>query len=374
METFDDIRPYRDHELSVAISSLLAESEFVNLVQFFFKEKTASVLQHLKNISSADEFQVFLIKPVMNNLIENTSKGLSWSGVENIPRDKPCLFISNHRDIVLDPALLDMVLHLNGIPTVEIAIGSNLLIKPWIETLVRVNKSFVVRRDVSGRELLRSSTHLSNYIRTNISERNCYTWIAQREGRAKDGNDLTHEGLLRMLGMSGHSRNLAESLLPLNIVPISISYEYDPCAGLKALEMWSKENNNWKKTPEGDLKSMVLGMQGFKGHIHFHFNPMISNDIAGLASLPHHEQPKAIAELIDHHIHKSYRLFASHQFAYDMQNQVQELQQATEVSNEIMDQIYVQLKSAGLDASHLSYVLRQYANPVNNFHKAIRNS
>jgi len=212
MENFDDIRPYRDEEFQNIFRLLAQEQEFVSVLKYFFHDSYNQQLNLLLKLKSVDDFQEFAIKPVLDGIIAKTTSGLTFTGAGNIPRNHPCLFISNHRDIVLDPSLIDYGLHINKIPTVEIAIGSNLLIKPWIELLVRLNKSFIVRRDISGRELLLSSQHLSSYIRHSVTECNRYIWIAQREGRAKDGNDQTQESLLRMLAMSDKSKDLRQSL------------------------------------------------------------------------------------------------------------------------------------------------------------------
>ncbi len=370
MNTFDDIRPFRDHEIGTAIGKLLQEDQFTGILKYFFREKTSDYIDHLKKITTADEFQVFLIKPIIFGLKEKSMSELSWSGIENVPSDQACLFISNHRDIVLDPALLDLVLHLNHLPTVEIAIGSNLLIKPWIETLVRINKSFIVRRHLAGRELLRSSLHLSEYIHHNITERNCFTWIAQREGRAKDGNDHTQESLLRMLSLAAKTKNIAEALQPLNIVPVSISYEYDPCDGLKARELFTKaQGQEWRKTAQEDLLSMEMGMMGKKGHVHFHFCPSIKNDLHELASLPAQNQAAEIASLIDHRIHKSYRLFDTHKASYQIQSGDHSFGISDSTADSLEAYFLQKLADTGLDKQYLPFIRMQYANPVINFLK-----
>ncbi|PKP02658.1 MAG: acyltransferase [Bacteroidetes bacterium HGW-Bacteroidetes-6] len=370
MENFDDIRPFRDDEMENAISKLIVEDEFVSILKYFFKENYLHYLENLKTVRKADDFQVFLIKPILYGLKAQSMSELTFSGIENIPTDKPCLFISNHRDIVLDPALLDLVLHLNNIPTVEIAIGSNLLIKPWIEVLVRINKSFVVRRDVTGRELLRSSLHLSQYIRGNITERGSYTWIAQREGRAKDGNDNTQESLLRMLALSGESKNIAESLMPLNIIPVSISYEFDPCDGLKARELWMKgTGQDFVKSPKDDLISMELGMRGQKGYVHFHFDKPITSELASIASLGIHEQSEAIAKMIDQRIFASYKLSDTQKAAYNIHFGSNKFEISESKSAELKQYFMKKLGEVGLGQNELPYIIQQYANPAANFLK-----
>ncbi len=370
MENFDDIRPYRDDEMEMAISKLIVEDEFISILKYFFKKNYLNYLESLKTVREADEFQVFLIKPILDGLKAASMTELTFSGIENILTNQPCLFISNHRDIVLDPALLDLVLHLNNIPTVEIAIGSNLLIKPWIEVFVRINKSFIVRRDVSGRELLRSSLHLSQYIRDNIVERGSYTWIAQREGRAKDGNDFTQESLLRMLSLSGNTKNIADSLIPLNIIPVSISYEFDPCDGLKARELWMKKSGQpFVKSPQDDLVSMELGLRGQKGAVHFHFDKPITPELKTIASLGIHEQGTAIAQMIDSRIFSSYKLSNTQKAAYNLffgvnKFDIEELQMAY-----LKAYFSKQLEDVGLSSNEMTFILQQYANPAANYLK-----
>lgn len=367
MEKFNDIRPYRNEEFHQAFEQLIKEDEFLSILKYFFHEKYAVYLEKLKKVQTIDEFQVVLIKPILQGIIDSSVTELSFTGTENLRAGKPCLFISNHRDIVMDPSLMDLGLHLNNVPTVEIAIGDNLLVKPWIEMLVKLNKSFVVRRSLSGRDLLKSSMLLSEYIRHSIVDRNCYLWIAQREGRAKDGNDRTQESLLRMLSLSGENKDIRNSLLPLNISPVTISYEYDPCDGLKAFELWTKASGKkYIKTPQDDLKNMVTGISGKKGQVNFHFSKSINDQLEKCSESDPRKQSATIAEIIDDVVFSSYMLFDTHKTAYNLLTGTETFnipdQKATEIRNYFLNQ----LKNVGLGENEMNFILMQYANPIMN--------
>ncbi|MPM13194.1 hypothetical protein SDC9_59549 [bioreactor metagenome] len=372
MGNFDDIRPYRDEEFAEIFAELVQEEEFVSILKYFFQDAYLLYLDKLKSVKTLDEFQVTLIKPILLGIIQASTSNLTYSGTVNIPVKEPCLFISNHRDIVMDPSLIDYGLHLNNVPTVEIAIGDNLLVKPWIEKLVKLNKSFIVRRSLSGRELLMSSKHLSEYIHHSLAERKCYLWIAQREGRAKDGNDHTQEGLLRMLSMAGDSKDVRQSLQPLNIIPVSISYEYDPCDWLKARELWMKAmGKEFIKTPEDDLLNMVTGIRGHKGNVNFHFAPSINNRLHEVVETEPRQQVEKIATIIDEGIYSSYVLSDTHKTAYNMLTGTNTFDIPEQKSEEIKNYFIGQLEKAGLSENELKYIIVQYANPVINYLKTM---
>ncbi|HBG71040.1 MAG: hypothetical protein A2W93_02950 [Bacteroidetes bacterium GWF2_43_63] len=373
MEKFNDIRPYRNEEFHQAFDLLIKEDEFLSVLKYFFHENYALYLENLKRVKTIDEFQVLLIKPILQGIIDSSITRLSFTGTENLIAGNPCLFISNHRDIVMDPSLIDMGLHFNDVPTVEIAIGDNLLVKPWIEMFVKLNKSFVVRRSLSGRDLLKSSMLLSEYIRNSILVRNCFLWIAQREGRAKDGNDRTQESLLRMLGLSGENKDLRNSLLPLNISPVSISYEFDPCDGLKAMELWMKASGKtYVKTPQDDLKNMITGISGKKGNVNIHFSPSINDRLNECTETDSRKQCGTIASIIDEGIFSHYMLYDSHKVAYNMLTETRTFEIADHKTAEIKDYFVQQLKSVGLSENELSFIVTQYANPAVNYLETIR--
>lgn len=367
MEKFNDIRPFRNDEVKYAFEQLIKEEEFVSVLKFFYQDKYSYFINKLNDINTIDEFQVVFIKPILQGIIDSSISELNFSGTENIESDKPSLFISNHRDIVLDPSLVDLGLHLNNIPTVEIAIGDNLLVKPWIELFVKLNKSFIVRRSLSNRELLASSLLLSEYIRHSIVERKSHIWIAQREGRAKDGNDKTQESLIRMLGMSGETKNLRQSLLPYNISPVSISYEYDPCDGYKALELHTKFlGKTYIKTPQDDLKNMITGIKGNKGKVNFHYSKPINARLSENNESCSRKQSAIIAEYIDDEIYANYRFFDTNKIAYNLLTKTNTFEVSQNKYLEIEDYFLNQLNSVGLNKDELYFILIQYANPVIN--------
>ncbi|OJU56664.1 MAG: hypothetical protein BGN96_14295 [Bacteroidales bacterium 45-6] len=274
----------------------------------------------MSSFSTKFQFQSSIIAPVIAGLANNTSLGFTASGWENYDGSKPYTFISNHRDIILDAGLLNVLRHNYGQQTTEIAIGDNLFVFPWIEKLVRLNKSFVVRRGVSVRQMLEVSKHLSEYIHYTITQKKESIWIAQRQGRAKDSDDRTQESLLKMLALAPEKTSVLESLRELDIVPLAISYEYDPCDYLKAQEFQLKRDDPEYKKPQGsDLKNMETGLLGFKGRIHFRFAKPINNRLDECcAGCDKQETVVRIASLIDKEIHCNYEIYPVNYIAYDL--------------------------------------------------------
>ena len=314
---FDDIRPYLPEELPEVFDRLLANPDFQSALQTVYQnlplEQVAALIRSCK---TAQEMQAKLVYPVLTQLLEHASAGLTSdfsSVVSDVEKTKCHTFVSNHRDIVLDSAFLCYVLQDNGLTTAEIAIGDNLLIKPWIRELVRVNKSFIVQRALTMRQMLLASAKLSKYMHFAITEKHENVWIAQREGRAKDSNDRTQESVLKMMSMGGDLREL-------NIVPLSISYELDPCDYLKAQEFQNKRDiEGFKKSQQDDLDNMRIGIFGPKGHIHYHAAPCINDWLDTLpADMPKADYFKAVAEHIDQEIHSHYQLFPNNYIAADL--------------------------------------------------------
>jgi hypothetical protein len=250
---FDDIRPFYDDEVAPVIDRLLNNSQFLKILDYLFQgERREQVERLLRTFTNKRDFQHLLIKNVVFEILNRTGSTATFDGLENISKQSACTYISNHRDIVLDVAILSSLLAENGYDTVEIAIGDNLLLADWIIDLVRLNKSFMVKRSESGRQMLEFSKHLSKYIHYTIREKNQSIWIAQREGRAKDSNDRTQEALLKMLAM-GTESGFLKNLTALNLTPLTFSYEYDPCDYLKAKEFQQKRDNpDYKKTRQDD--------------------------------------------------------------------------------------------------------------------------
>ena len=254
------------------------------------------------------------------NVANKTTFSLTISGRSRLPKDKqPCTFISNHRDIVLDASFLNVMLYDVGYGMTQVAIGDNLMIRPWIETLVRLNNSFIVKRGVSVRQMLDVSRTLSAYIRHTINETKESIWIAQREGRAKDSNDRTQGSVLKMLNMSG-DKDIVSNLMELNIFPVAISYEYDPCDFLKAKEFQMKRDDpDFVKSQRDDLLSMETGILNNKGRVHFTLTQPINDQLVALdKDMEKNELIAAIASIIDKEIYKHYRFYPCNYVAYDM--------------------------------------------------------
>lgn len=315
---FDDIRSLYDEEVAPAVAQLVQSSQLQELlVPLMGQENAAKFLQGSGAAHSIDEFQRSFILVLLQALESKTCKEVTLEGTENIDRSCGHMYISNHRDIVLDAALLNMHLYLQGHETTQIGIGNNLLAAPWIEYAMRLNKSYIVRRDGSVKEQLLISKHLAEYIRQVVEVNGDGLWIAQREGRAKDGNDRTQSSVLKMIGMAGEG-DLVTKLRARHILPVSITYEYDPCDYLKAREMQLKRDNaEYKKAPGEDVLSMKTGLMGFKGRVSFVISPelAISSD---MEALPRNQQADAIASLLDQSIHRGYRLFANNYIAADL--------------------------------------------------------
>lgn len=319
-QEYSDIRPFQPEELPAAFDKLLADEEFCAILPQVFKGVPVEMIKaKLKTCVDTLDFQKKFVYAIVKQILAEHSDGCDMDDVALPSKSANYTFVSNHRDIVLDAALLDVMLVDHGFSTtVEIAIGDNLLIRPWIETLVKLNKSFIVRRNPGIREMLQSSKLMSRYMHFAINEKHENIWIAQREGRAKDSNDRTQESLLKMLAMGGEG-GVIESLKQLNIVPLAISYEFDPCDFLKAKEFQLKrDDENYKKSQADDLLNMQTGIFGYKGHVHYQPAAPINTWIDEYASLPKAELFKAIAARIDREIHANYRLYPSNYIAADL--------------------------------------------------------
>ena len=313
---FDPIRPFEPEELPVVYDRILADKQFLQVLAYLPME---ILEQKIRACKTNLEFQKAFCYPFLQRLVTTLSLGLSMDAT-NIDIRKRYTFISNHRDIVLDSAFLDKLLIDVGFSTTcEIAIGDNLLSADWIRDLVRINKSFTVERALHSVEMLRASKRMSEYIHFAVAEKNENVWIAQRQGRAKNSNDLTQPAILKMMVMGGEG-SIIDRLKQLHIVPLSISYEYDPCDYLKAREYQLRRDiPYWKKTAEDDLESMLIGIKGFKGHIFYHCAPCIDDWLDTLdTDLPKNKLFDAIASHIDHEIHSSYKLYPINYVALDM--------------------------------------------------------
>jgi hypothetical protein len=358
---FDDIRPYRDDEVAAVIKKLINERDLQasiaslklpKLYQLLPSFACAVVKWSLKfraqKFHNIEQIQIEVAK-YLHHLIKNSTDGFSFSGIENLDTTKPALFISNHRDIVLDVALVNLALYKNNINTVEAAVGDNLLHQPWIADLMRINKSFIVKRSAENkRAMLTASKQLSAYIHDTVANRQQNIWIAQREGRAKDGLDKTNAALISMLLLNKDKKMpIAEYLEQLNIVPVSISYEFDPCDNDKAIELAEKEATGSYVKQEGeDLKSITQGLNGQKGKVHLEFCQPIKGDFA---------DSKAIAATIDKEIIGNYKLYDSNLVAHASLHQEPADSSALAQLNQRMENLTVEQKH---------WLLTMYANPV----------
>lgn len=384
MSSFDEIRPYDAGEMKQAFNDLLNDRQFSLVLKGFVPWLPKGLRNGLLKLAFVGvktplDFQLRFMKPVVNYIIRKKCDGISFDE-SALPRDKSLRysFVSNHRDIVLDSAFLDILLVKNGYPTtVEIGIGDNLLIYPWIKRLVRMNKAFVVRRSLTPHEMIKSSQLMSQYIHYAVNEKKENIWIAQREGRAKDSDDRTQESVLKMLAMGGKG-NFAEQLSDLNIVPLTISYEFDPCDYLKAKEFQQKRDNpRYKKSRQDDLDNMRVGIFGFKGHVHYHCAAPVNTFMNELSAqnLPKNDFYRALAEQIDKQIHSHYRIYPNNYIALDQLNGNQEYATHYTQEDKIRFENYLAGQLAKIDLPNkdeeylMERMLTMYANPLRNWLK-----
>ncbi len=316
---YDDIRRLYDEEVQESVAQILSQPQMpAILASVLGGDYTEYVMNLLTTLDTIDAFQHGLIKELVHTLEDKTCKEVTLYGTENVDRERGNMFITNHRDIILDSALLNAHLLYKGFNTTQIAIGNNLLVYPWINLAVRLCKSFVVKRDGNIKDQLIISKHLSEYIRITRLEHNESVWIAQREGRAKNSDDRTAPAIIKMLSMSG-SRDIAESVEALNITPVSINYEFDPCDYLKAKEFQLKRDlPDYKKAPEEDLLNMKTGLMGYKGRVSFVIGKPLMDLHSIVGDAPRNEQAHLIAEALDKEIHKGYLLYPINYVAADM--------------------------------------------------------
>jgi hypothetical protein len=371
--SFEDIRPYYDEEVPAAIAGLIADPQlkpfFTGLFPIF---KFDRFTRQLKTVKSIYDFQSVFAYQALKYIIKNSIKKFTISGIEKLDTEKAYLFITNHRDIVLDSSLMNFSLFENKHNTSQTAIGDNLFVSPIITHLLKLNKSFTVKRNIQPRAFYDYSITLSAYISHVLNKRHESVWIAQREGRAKDGNDKTQHGLLKMLMMS-IEKTEKESFFDLNVIPVAISYEYDPCDFLKAAELYMADHElPYEKTTEKDFKSMMQGIMGFKGNVHIGFGDTLSeNDFSDTTELAYNDWVKAVAEMIDHQIYSLYQLWKTNYMAYDILHKSKLF--ADKYSAKDKEEFIKYLNSRAemvpehLDrAEILNILLSMYANPVKN--------
>ena len=325
---YNEIRPYKDSEVSHAIKRLSTHPWLITGIKKIKFKNSPKFLNHLITlgikiyvkiklypIKTINDFQIKIAaNSVLAPILKKTSDSLTWSGLEKLDPKKPYLFISNHRDIVLDPAVVNYILAVNNFSIGQIAFGDNLLINDFVSDLIRLNKAFIVKRNLTPKSQLKASILLSEYIHTVLFEEKSSIWIAQREGRAKDGNDRTNPALIKMLNL--HFRRKKQPFHTLtetyNIVPVSISYEFDPCDVLKAKELYIKQNGEkYQKEKDEDLISMTTGITGRKGRIHVSFSEPIKDNF---------DSENLLVKSIDESIHLNYKLWPTNYLGYDLAN------------------------------------------------------
>lgn len=321
LSEFSNIRPYTDEEAAEALTKL-ADYPVVGIAsQHFFPEESPDFLKNLlKQINTIDDFQILVMQKFVRWAIDHTAGNFSYDGIANIDPERKFLAMSNHRDIILDPAITQLVLYNNGIPLTEIAVGDNLITNKAIEWLIRSNRMIKVIRGVSSRELYLSSQMLSKYIRMNITEQRSSIWLAQRQGRTKNGYDVTEQGLLKMLDMSG-TADFQQNFEELNIIPMSISYEYEPCDILKARELVISRKRKYVKAEGEDLNSIMVGIMQKKGSIHLNIGkPLTQDEIAAAAKCDKNDRYQLIRHAVDLRVIEGYKLWKNNYIAYDLLN------------------------------------------------------
>lgn len=379
---YSEIAPFDDNEFKERMEALVKEPGFEHAVKYVMPDVDFKAFaERLKAVPDKEKFQQDIMWPFLEMLAEKTTSGVSMSEVDRVDPDKCYTFITNHRDIVLDASFLNLMLLRHRRPTSEVAIGNNLLIFDWITDLVKLNKSFIVKRNLRLTQALQAARQLSGYIHYAIADKHQSVWIAQREGRAKDSNDVTQEALIKMLGLAGGG-SLVDNLLPLNLCPVAISYEYDPNDYLKAREFLLKRNDpEFKKSQRDDLFSMETGLLEFKGHVHFAVSGCINDELSLIdKSLDKAEIVKKVVSIIDRHIHAGYMIYPINYIAHDLLtgNTTYKEQYTDSQLNQFKE--YVDRKVAKVDLPALSpedidymktKIYEMYANPLRNKLKAI---
>lgn len=377
---FNEIRPYNDEELPQIFEELIADPAFRKAATGAIPNVPFELLaQKMRTCKTKLDFQKAFCYGILWKIAEEHTNGLTLDHNALPNKKKAYTYISNHRDIILDSGFLSILLVDQGMDTVEIAIGDNLLIYPWIKKLVRVNKSFIVQRALTMRQMLEASTRMSRYMHYTIAEKNQSIWIAQREGRAKDSNDRTQDSVLKMLAMGGEG-DLIDRLKEMNIAPLAISYEYDPCDFLKAREFQLKRDiEGYKKTTQDDLINMQTGLFGYKGKVHFQVASCINDELEQIdRSLPKPELFAAISACIDQRIYRNYRMYPGNYVAYDWLNGTTEFTRiySQEEKQQFVGYIEQQLGKIEIPNKDEAFLreklLLMYANPLINHLAACR--
>lgn len=370
LPNFDDIRPYVDSEVAPAMERIASNPMLQGISAYLFPGKDVSYFKNiLLSCKTIDDFQENVMQYVVKKILSDTAKNLTYGGLEHFEGDKKYLIVTNHRDIVLDSAIIQIILYMHNIQTTEIAVGDNLISSSFMEDATRTNKMIKVVRNTTPREVYASSQKLSQYIRQSVSTNKSSIWIAQRNGRTKDGWDVTEQGVLKMLDMSG-SRDFVKDFGELAIMPASISYELEPCDLLKCVELYISKRRKYVKSKDEDFNSILTGIMQFKGNIHIEFTkPVTHEEIAQAAELDKNERFKFLTNVMDKRIVSSFKLWKNNYIAYDMLTGTDEFaaEYTQEEKKAFVDYMKFKLSSAEGDMEELEDIfLHIYANPIFN--------
>lgn len=373
VEDFEEIRPYHDHEVNAALRRIVSIPLFDKILDFAFPEEDKQKIKaDLTDTHTAIGFQKKFMYPLVYSIVNKTSKGLTNDGFEQLETNKAYLFVANHRDIVLDSAILQVLLLDHGHNTSEITFGSNLMINQFVIDFGKVNRMFKVHREGNKVELLKNSQRLSAYIRYTITHKKISAWIAQRGGRTKDGHDKTETGLLKMFNMSG-SKDFYESFYELNIVPLIISYEYEPCCAFKVKELYISRDRIYKKAKDEDLISILTGITQPKGRIHMSVGTPLNQYLKETEHISGYNNKIArLTEIIDAEIYQHYKCWPTHYMAYDLlfkSNEYKEHYSDADLKS-FMEYMENEIKDIEGDTNIIQDIfLKIYANPVINSRK-----
>ena len=370
MQRFDAIRPFYDTEVNEAIRASVNHPMMKAIMNFTFPELDDNVWkEQLKRTHSIRDFQCNFIYKALKQVLEKSSDGLSTSGFEKLQKNTSYLFISNHRDIILDTSLLNASLFENGLVMTASAIGDNLVKRDFMNTLAKLNRNFLVQRGLSPRELLCSSKLMSEYIGQLLLRENRSVWIAQREGRTKDGNDATHSGVLKMLAMGSDEANLMEYFKKIKIVPVSISYEYDPTDALKMPQLIAEANDEiYIKEKNEDFVTLLSGIIGQKKHIHIHVGDILNTELDTIAAEfdNTNKQIQAVAQAIDDSILQSYKLWPTNYIAHDLLNKTNSYSHFYTENEKSLFERRLEMRIDENNPLMVESFLAMYANPVVN--------
>ena len=371
VNNYDDIRFYNDAEVRDALKEYVKHPMIKGLLNYTFPNMAyAKIEEKVLTCNSIRDFQTSIIYHTVQKVLKKSSEGLSYSGFEKLDKNESYLYISNHRDIVLDTSLLNVVLYESGLKMTASAIGDNLVKKPFLLALSRLNRNFLVKRGLGPREMLQSSQKLSEYIRQLLLEEKRSVWMAQREGRTKDGNDRTQQGVLKMLAMAKGEDSLARYFQKLKIVPVAISYEFDPTDVLKLPEILAKRMETiYIKSANEDFKSILKGALGNKGRIH-----IAAGDPVNLKALQEievkfgsvNEQLQMLTASIDRRVHRNYRLWPSNYIAFDLLNSSSMFEEHYSIKEKRQFERRLTRRVDFKNALEVNSYLLMYANPVIN--------